>query len=49
MDICAMQFSNDKNVEVFIKVGRGHVFAMLGAHVRVMTPIIGCHSNANFV
>ena len=32
----------------FIKVGSGHVFVVLGALVTVLTPISGCHSNANF-
>ena len=31
-----------------VKVKSGHVFVVLGAHVRVLSPIIGCHSNANF-
>ena len=28
-------------------MGSGHVFVVLKAHVRVFTPIIGCHSKAN--
>ena len=31
-----------------VKVGSGHVFVVLGARVRVLTTINGCHSNANF-
>jgi hypothetical protein len=31
-----------------VEVGNGHVFVVLGAHVRrVLTPINGSHSNAN--
>ena len=32
-----------------VKVGSGHVFVVLGAHVRVrLAPINGCHANVNF-
>ena len=31
-----------------VNVGSGHVFVVLGAHVRVLTPNNDCHSNANF-
>ena len=34
----------DKNV----KVGSGHVFVVLGAHVRVFNPLNDYHSNAHF-
>ena len=30
------------------QVGIGHVFVVLGAHVRVFTSINGCHSKAKF-
>ena len=36
------------NVEKFVKVRSGHDFVVLGAHMRVLTPINGCHSNAKF-
>ena len=29
-------------------MGSGPFFVVLGAHVRVLTPINGCHFNANF-
>ena len=31
-----------------VKLDSSHVFVVLGAHVRVLTPINGWHSNANF-
>ena len=31
-----------------VKVGNGHVFIALGAHLRVSTLIDACHFNANF-
>ena len=31
-----------------MSVGSGHVSFVLGAHVRVLTPINDCHSNTNF-
>ena len=31
-----------------VQVGIGHDFVVLGAHVKVFTPINGCHSKANF-
>lgn len=33
---------------VVVKVGSGHVFYVLEVHVRVLPPINGCHSKANF-
>jgi hypothetical protein len=41
-----MQFGDDYNMLKYVKVGSGRVFVRLGDHVRVLTPIIGCHSNA---
>jgi len=35
-------------VQKIVKMGSGHVFVVLGAHVRVFTPINGCHFDANF-
>ena len=35
--------------ETNVKVGSGHCFVVLGVRVRVLTMIIGRHSNANFV
>jgi hypothetical protein len=29
-------------------LGSGHVFVVLGAHARVLTPINGCHFNVDF-
>ena len=31
-----------------VKVGSGHAFVVLWAHVRVSTPLNGCHSAAHF-
>ena len=31
-----------------VKLGSGHGLVVLGAHVKVSTPVNGCHSNANF-
>jgi hypothetical protein len=31
-----------------VRVGSGHVFIVLGKPVTVLTPINGCHSDANF-
>ena len=46
-----MQFVEDQleSVEKYVKMGIGHVFIVLGAHVRVLIgPINACHFNANF-
>ena len=35
--------------ENFVKVESGHVLVVLGARMRVLTPISGYHFNANFM
>ena len=35
-------------MEKHVNVGSDHAFVVLGVHVRVLTLIKGCHSNASF-
>ena len=43
-----MYFGDHYNVEKNVKVGSGHIFVVLSAHVRVLTPINGSNFDANF-
>jgi hypothetical protein len=41
-----VHFGDDYNVERYVNVENGQAFVVLGAHVRLLTPINSCHSNA---